>query len=273
MMTMGETELRERLAGIKAGGYADLATVDLDPLVEAMLYHIGSTDSVLRDDLIYEAFAEIILRREPERKLVFRILDACLAKITDGIDAEDRDKVFSRSFSMLVLALVLERDREAPFLGGSRTREAFDRICDAYRRERNLAGYYPDKGWAHTVAHAADAFALLVGSAWLSDDDAARVLDLIRDKFLQPLHPFIDGEDERTARVIEAMLLARPSMQGRVREWAASLARCELPADMPGRFIVKGNVRNLLRSIYFVCDRNEALRRLIEASLAELGFS
>jgi len=272
-MTMGETELKSRLAGIKGGGYAGLATADLDALVDVMRRHIGSADSELRDDLIYETFAEIILHRGADAGLSIRILDSCLGMTMDGIDADDPDGVFRRSFSMLVVALVLERDRERPFLDAGLIRRAFDAICDSYRRERNLAGYYPDKGWAHTVAHTADAFAVIVRSEALQDDDAGQVLDLVREKFLQPTYCFIDGEDERTARVVEAMLLARPSMQGRVMEWAASLARCELPADMPGRFIVKGNVRNLLRSIYFICDRNEALRRLIEASLAGLGFS
>lgn len=272
-MTMGETELKARLAGIKGGGYAGLATADLDALVDAMLRHIGSTDSELRDDLIYEAFAEIILHRDANAGLLIRILEVCLGMITDGIDEDDPDGVFGRSFSMLVVALVLERDRERPFLGGSRIREAFDRICDSYRRERNLAGYCLDKGWAHTVAHTADALAIIVRSDALGDDDAGQVLDLVRDKFLQPRYCYVDGEDERTARVVEAMLVARPSMQGRVMEWAASLARCELPAEMPGRFVVKGNVRNLLRSIFFICDQDVALRRLMEASLAELRFS
>lgn len=272
-MTMDETALKARLAGIKDGGYAELATADLDSLVDAMIRHIGSTDPELRDDLIYEAFAEIILHRGADAGLVVRILDACLGKLTEGLDEDRPDGVFGRSFSMLVVALVLERDREAPFLGRERITEAFRRICDAYRRETNLVGYYPDKGWAHTVAHTADALAIIVRSEALGDGDAAQVLDLIRGKFLQPRYCFIDGEDERTARVIEAILLARPSMQGPVMEWVTSLAQFRLSETMPARFIVKGNVRNLLRSVYFISDRNEALRRLIEESLAKIGFS
>ena len=273
MTTMGEPELKARLAGIKDGGYAELATTDLYPLVDAMLVHIGSTDSELRDDLIYEAFAEIVLKREPDAALVFHIFDTCLGLIVDGIDTDDPDLVFRRSFAMLVVALVLERHREGPFLDEARTRDAFCRICDSYRRERNLTGYCHEKGWAHTVAHTADAFTLIVGSAFLSDDDVASVLDLIRDKFLQPLYPFVDGEDERTARSIGAILGERPSMAGRVAEWVVSLAGCRPPADMPARSVVKGNVRNLLRSVYFVCERDEALRGKIEASLAGVRFS
>jgi hypothetical protein len=174
---------------------------------------------------------------------------------------------------MLVVALVLERDREAPFLGEGRIRQAFDRICDAYRNERDLVGYYPDKGWAHTVAHTADAFAIIVRSGALGDDGAGQVLDLVRDKFLQPLQRFVEGEDERTARVIESILGARPSMRGRVMEWAASLARSPMPEDMPARSIVKGNVRDLLRSIYFICGHDEALRRRMEESLSAVRFS
>lgn len=272
-MTMGETELKARLAAFKGGGYSELATTELDPLVDAMLSHIGSTDSELRDDLIYETFAEIVLRRETDMALVLRVFDACLDKIADGIDADDPDRVFRRSFSMLVVALVLERNSEGSFLDALRIREAFGRICDAYRREKNLVGYYPDKGWAHTVAHTADVFALIVRSEALRDDDRSRVLDLVRDKFLQPLYRFTDGEDERTARVVEAILGERPSMRGRVMEWVDALAGNRLPATMPAMFVVKGNVRNLLRSIYFICDRDEELRRRIEKSLAEVGFS
>ena len=62
-------------------------------------------------------------------------------------------------------------------------------------------------------------------------------------------------------------------MQGRVSEWAASLARSPLPGDQPARSIVKGNVRNLLRSVYFICGRDEVLRRRIEESLAEVRFA
>ena len=90
--------------------------MDLDRLTERMLKEIGSTDPELRDDLIYRTFVRLIHGSYLTPKKMTYITEICLENLFLSIGERDSDSVFTRSFSALVIALILEKDREQSFL-------------------------------------------------------------------------------------------------------------------------------------------------------------
>ena len=86
-----------------------------------------------------------------------------------GIGEDGTDTVFRRSFSALVLAECLERatsaDRDRPASPTTTVLRWGDRVAGWLVRERDLRGYVPGKGWAHALAHGADALGVLAQAA------------------------------------------------------------------------------------------------------------
>mgnify|MGYP000865104726 CR=1 FL=1 len=274
MAKYGERELRLELERIAMTGFTAPCDIDMDALTESMLEHIGSVDSVLRDDLIYRTFAAFISNNTLDASRVTEILEECLERDCMGyrIGEPDEDAVFRRSFSILLTALILKRNSREPFLDERTIRETHESLCRVYENERNVKGYYEGKGWAHTAAHTADAFEQLVMSEYIGTAEQERILRLISGKFRQHEYYFIDGEDERTAAVIGVVLEKNKGMKTGILNWIDGLVRYEKPKTNPEASIVKGNLRNLLRSVYFKCEDPE-IRRFIEDRLTNLAFT
>ena len=61
-----------------------------------------------------------------------------------------------------------------------------DRIAAWYVREQDLRGWVPGKGWAHAVAHGADAIGVLARSPHLRSRELTVLLDVLADRLLLP---------------------------------------------------------------------------------------
>ncbi|HOX31767.1 MAG TPA: DUF2785 domain-containing protein [Spirochaetales bacterium] len=266
-------DLVRELEAIKARAFAFPPGGELEPLVEEMLSRLGDPDGYLRDDLIYEAFAAWIPAGRLPEGTVRGILEACLSDrfLRWRIGEAEGDGVFTRSFSMLLVALVLELDGKAPFLDRGAVARVFERVCGAYADENDLEGYIPGKGWAHSVAHTADVFALLAGRPELGLAELGELLVLIRAKFLGSGRYLRDNEDERTAAAIAPILRRGEAGRELVSAWLPTLVAYERPEDIPRRQVLRGNARNLLRSLYFAVD-DPGIRAIAESLLRRTRF-
>lgn len=269
-----DRDLAARLLALDAGGPFP-AGPSLDALLEEMLATLGSLDPALRDELVYGSLARWCGEGRLGRGQLRRILELCLSDdyLLHRIDEGRLEEVFKRSFSLLGVALVLERDEAEAFLAAEERRAIFARLLEAYRRERVVEGYHPVYGWAHSVAHAADAFALLVGAPGPGPEDIAELLELVAAKFRNADYYFRDGEDERTAKIFARLLARGAEAEKLLHPWIGRLASYEAPKGFPARFTLRGNLRNLLRSLYFAAPEGSETRRLAEAALRPLAFS
>jgi hypothetical protein len=122
-----------------------------------------------------------------------------------------------------------------------------------------LRGYTFDKGWAHSVAHTADALKFLARNPLSDAADHQRILDAMADKLTLPvLYIYIHSEDERlVSAVID--ILKRETLGADA--WSAWLARFEAWKtgwpEPEGEVFVPTihapwlNSKNFLRSLYF----------------------
>ena len=135
----------------------------LDDLTAELTAMLGSADPALRDGTAYPALATWVDRGVYD-DLLTGLGDGMAAGLTVGLGEVGTDSVFRRAFSVLVLAAVIERDTTAQLLHADHLLSWGDRIVSWLLRERDLRSYVPGKGWAHAVAHGADAIASLAGS-------------------------------------------------------------------------------------------------------------
>lgn len=191
-------ELKEILLEIK-NGEKSWKEAETAVIVASMMAHIGSTDSELRDKLIYTRFFELIFEGQLEQDLMIELLEMALSDefLFKGIGGNGTDSVFTRTFTTLLIALILYSDNEDNFLDAATVGNVKDKLIAYIDKEVDLRGYVQDKGWAHAAAHAADAFEELVKNRKLPQEDYPELLDVLWNKIFISDYVYIHDEEER----------------------------------------------------------------------------
>jgi len=238
---------------VHAQGLAVPSDRPLDDLTAELTRMLGSPDPALRDGTAYPTLATWVDRGVYD-DLLAGLGDGMAAGLRVGVGDTETDSVFRRSFSVLVLAECIARDNSRPLLPGGKILEWGDRVATWLLRERDLRGFVPGKGWAHAVAHGADALGTLASSPHVATPELTVVLDVIADRVLLPVDRlFTAGEPDRLA-LATMKVLRRNLVPLRVLEpWIARLAATagtQGSYDDRDPFLVGGNAQAFLRALH-----------------------
>ena len=227
---------------------------NLDNIIIEMLQNIGSVDAELRDNLIYSTFCDLIIENKLSPNQMKEILFKCLSEnfLFQGIGEKGTDSVFTRSFSSLVIALIVGKDKTERFLDKQSLEDIYEKTILYLKEEKDVRGYVEGKGWAHSVAHGADLLATVVSHPSFSVIRAEECLQTVtkciwKDSVLQ------DDEDERLIFVVEALIeksIPEDILAKWVKNfvWLMETSTCNDSLDF---FKYRTNVMNFLKSLYF----------------------
>ncbi|WP_342568073.1 DUF2785 domain-containing protein [Psychrobacillus sp. FSL K6-4046] len=250
---------------------------NLEEVIKEMLINIGSVDGELRDSLIYSTFYQLIENNKLSDSLMVKILEICLSEeyLFKGIGEQDTDTVFTRSFSSLVIALIVEKDKTKEFLDKQQLEEVYKKTTTYLQSEKDVRGYVEGKGWAHSIAHGADLFESIISHPSNDILHAEEWLNVIkaciwRDTVLQ------DDEDERLIFAVEAMI-EKGLPEEMLVEWVHNFeSLLEARLKEQNRIVFykyRSNVMNFLKSLYFrltYLDQNIHTQHQIKKTLKNL---
>lgn len=224
----------------------------LDELTAELTRMLGSTDPGLRDRTAYPALGTWIDRGVYD-ELLTGLGDGIATGLAVGIGESGTDTVFRRAFSVLVLATVIERDTSQQLVPAEKVLRWGDQIVSWYLRERDLRGHVAGKGWAHAVAHGADAIGSLAGSRHFGVHELTVLLDVLADRLLTIEVPLLCGEPDRMAHAVMSVLRRNVVPTGVVEPWISRVAAHANPfghraANDP--YAGTNNAQQLLRSLY-----------------------
>ncbi|PFA66571.1 DUF2785 domain-containing protein [Bacillus cereus] len=259
--------LQQQLEEIRNNHYV-MDTINMDSLISNMLKHIGVTDSYLRDKLICSTFYHLIKKDYLSHTQLQKLL---LESISDKyllykIHSDDEDAVFTRAFTTLLIALIIDADTNHNFLSQADLLHVKDRLVLYMNNEHDFRGYVQDHGWAHSIAHASDTFEALVRSPKLETLYYEEILQTLLNKVCVHSIYYKYEEDERLVYPIVAML------QNALKEEVLLLALHELVAQLPVKKqtlhtesyeYLYGNIKSFLRSLFFrlrtlsICEETE----------------
>ncbi|WP_310832527.1 DUF2785 domain-containing protein [Paenibacillus pedocola] len=243
--------LKEKLIIIKENGYQ--APPEAFQLIKEMLKNIGSLDTELRDELIYTTLSHWIPGNSPTANELEQLLPVVLDNnhLLYRLGETNTDSVFTRSFSMLVIPLLFMRHSESPFLSKEQIHQIKENVFYSLQEERDYRGYDEEKGWAHTIAHAADALDDLAQCSELDETDLLTILDLAYEKMTITDRIYSDGEDERMVRPVISVLNRKILSKTYVEQWIQSFGDVEKSSEFLPAFRQKNNIKNFLKSLYF----------------------
>ena len=270
--------LQQQLEEIRNNNYILDNTLNIDSLSSNMLEQIGVTDSYLRDKLIYSIFYHLIKQVYISHTHLQKLLLESISEkyLFYKIHSDDEDAVFTRAFTTLSIALIIDADTKYNFLLQTDISNVKDQLILYMNKEHDFRGYVQDHGWAHSIAHASDTFEALVHSPKLETLHYEEILQTLLNKVCVHSVYYKYEEDERLVYPIVSML------QNGLKEEVLIAALHDLVAQLPVQKqtlhiksyeYLYGNIKSFLRSLFFklrtlsICEETECE---IEKLLREL---
>ncbi|MDQ0172272.1 DUF2785 domain-containing protein [Paenibacillus tundrae] len=243
----------------------DISPSDIENPYEValhMLRHIGSTDPVLRDELIYVTFATWIAHGVFSADQLREILHIAIddEHLFYRLGEDGTDSVFTRTFSVLLIPPILSIDRQSPFLYKADIDRVQERLVTYLKDEKDIRGYVEDKGWAHAPAHGADAAEDLAQSSDIDRPGLKELMAALAVKIMESRTVYIYDEDQRIAHAVVTILHRNMLELNDIASWIDSLQR----SDSRGTKTLQEtsqqamNVRVFLQTLYFMIRTEEA---------------
>ncbi|EAD9708882.1 DUF2785 domain-containing protein [Listeria monocytogenes] len=204
-------------------------------IIDTMLSYLSSVDSELRDNIAYNIFFEWLVGQDnltTDQKR--RIYNYAVNKnnLLFKINIIDSDAVFQRSFLALIIALLLENNKVHNFLTNNEIRKTMNLLIELLEKEKNTHSFIEEKGWAHCIAHTADALDELIYQRTISEIEVKKIMTAIT--FFYKTNPNIltGEEDERLSNILITALFEQKINIEEVKNWLNSLSEA-IPNHLP----------------------------------------
>lgn len=236
---------------------------DVQVLTDELLENLANVDTEWRDVIAYRTLFHWINKKQVYTSSMLRdMLDRLMDNAFVGVSQVGDVAVLRRSFSILVISLIVYHDTTDSFL----EQDEFDTLLDAALRylgaEQDMRGYDPDLGWVHAIAHVADLLKFMIRSKKSVDENHEYILQSITNKLMQPTDViFVYDEDERLAltaleivRRGEVDFEAIVAILHQLEHWKNHNDSQAFDAQV---FAAHQNVKHFLRSWYFQVTKIE----------------
>lgn len=240
---------------VVAGGLRVPEDRPLGDLTAELTSMLGDPDPSVRDGVGLPLLAGWV-RSGVYDELLTGLGDGMCVGLDQGLGRSGDDSVFVRSYSALVVGECIDRDSGRELVPPDTILRWGDRLMTWYVRERDLRGFVPGKGWAHAIAHGADALGALARSPRMGRNELTVLLDVVADRLLTPTEEFwVAGEPDRLAHAVIQVLRRNVLDLKLLEPWVARVSAAGVPDRVPGGdsdhhpFLVAGNVQAFLRSL------------------------
>lgn len=238
-----------------------ISTLSLEVRQE-MLKEIGNLDSYYRDELIYQSFVKVIFSDQLNAKELQCLLRALIEEefLYYRIGESDTDSVFTRSFSALVIAALIEYDVTKKVLDPDMILATAHKVSQYMTEEKDTRGFVEEKGWAHAIAHGADALDACAKHPLIQIGDIRKILHAIQHSLFSRVN-YLDEEEERLAKII-ASLVKYQKAEKDIQLWIEKMTEIVETklAENKGSlesFHTQRTVKNFLKSVYIILNSQE----------------
>ncbi|MEA5078691.1 MAG: DUF2785 domain-containing protein [Anaerolineaceae bacterium] len=235
----------------------------------AMLQFLGDPDPELRDELIYSTLANWVTNEgflTPTDLVWLLVQSLDKDHLFYKIGHHGETSIFTRSFSVLTIALLLYQHRKQAFLSQNEVSNTKAALLAYLAQEKDWRGYTADYGWAHAAAHSADALDELVQCHEVDATGQKEVLAALIPVLWNGGALFCDEEDERISALVCSIIQTGKLAAHEIIEWSHQLLACLEQPRSHAQFCARVNSKNLMRCLYFRFQSREDTTSVLLAS-------
>ncbi|MBG9979905.1 DUF2785 domain-containing protein [Facklamia sp. DSM 111018] len=223
-----------------------------------MLTNIGNKDPKIRDHLIYSLIAKGLDNNcfsiEQSKYILSYIHDQNL--ISNKYNKDTLDSELTRSFSALILALLLHSDNDTDsayynLIEMNDKLEIFSKAITALTEEKCFKGYDSHYGWIHSIAHLSELLLSIVKHSSYTGVLNKNLLDAIYHCLISQSEVFGDGEEKRLALVILSLIKHGKLKEHELETFCSKLADYynTMNSEEVSKYRSKDNVANMFNYI------------------------
>jgi hypothetical protein len=194
--------------------------------------------------------------------LLYTLLDD--NHLYDQLGNDGDDTVFKRSFSVLVIDVLLWRNRQNSYIPTDQYAIIKDRLIGYYKNEKDLRGNVAKKGWAHAAAHGADTMCELAQWNESNEQVLLEILQAITCVLDNRKYMLCDEEDERISLVVLIMIQKELLSEEIVGRWISELPNFIDSKNDHENYLSRVNMKNFIRSLYFSLMHQSGSKKLID---------
>lgn len=235
-----------------------------------LIKNIGSTDTIIRDDIVF-----IILARGITEGLFTQEQFAYLkhTSISENLLFFNIDNplpdTLTRSFSALLNGFIIEADGKecSPYhqnLTSSERSYFFNAAIQYLYKEKDKTGYSQDYGWVHAFGHIGDYLYRAIQHNLFDRQQFGEMLDAFYYVFKNLDAPFEVGEERRLAHVIVEALQNNRVSQEFISNWIDSL---DFPLESVEDYHRLSSFESFLSYIYFKSNTQLILDSTLKDSI------
>ncbi|MCT6922880.1 DUF2785 domain-containing protein [Metasolibacillus sp.] len=238
-----------------------------EEVLTELLQHIGSANEEHHDKIVYRLFGELmteglfLTEQLARTALLLPTKDYLFKNIANG----DADSVFTRSFSALWLVYLLYYDGQLSFLTPEEAQFVMTEASRYLEREQDVRGFVEGQGWAHSVAHGADLFAMMITHPHFQPQLVPVLLQGIKVTFWKGT-VYANEEEDRLAQIFE-QLVKTDFPEEVCIEWVEQVFdKLALQRENEGYtmqfFDARMNVLRFMRALYFTLKFSHKMPQL-----------
>ena len=227
--------------------------IDKLELLDILLKNIGVENPELRDGLVYPCLAHLLYDKHFDEETLKYVLNRLLDEEHLFFDLENsiKNSVLTRSFSSLQIVILLAVHKRDNIIPKEMILKTLELFLKYFEKETFYKGYDEHLGWLHSIAHSADVFSEFLTISYFEEEEITLIFEKILKKFKERNYYFSHDEDERMVVGIKAAIKRDILSKAYILDYIERLSTYEKNNKFPEMYIIKNNLRNLLRSLYF----------------------
>ena len=263
------TELKQQLMNFRDNEWKIPTHINNYELVLEAMLNIGSTDPVLRDELILELIYKMIVEKDLTDKEIKYLMKLALSEnhLFYKIGQKEDDSVFNRAFTILLIGGILNRHNSSTdkLFTEKEIKETLNEILRYVREEKDVRGYVEGKGWVHTAAHTGDALGEIALCTEIQSSELIEILDAIKEKVCISYYTYKNSEDERLVSAIINIIQRKILSEEEVVNWIKGFENMNKTGKYPEDHYLISNHKNFLAALYFRLKRRNLAQCFLDA--------
>ncbi|AVK63397.1 hypothetical protein C5Z26_04455 [Lactobacillus sp. CBA3606] len=198
------TLIKQLHDGLEAGTLTEITDAQLQQLIA----HLGSLNPAVRDRGCYYLLNESLQQQLLTATQLGVIFDLVIQdqQLFTHIDQTENDAVYQRSFSVLILSILVYADHAGlAFMTAARLEQLVQQFIVYMVLERDTRGFIGRSGWAHAYTHIGNLLDELGDEHKLARADKLMMLAVLIERYQRLSTPLIFGEPERLATYLAAI--------------------------------------------------------------------